>query len=235
ECLLSGCEPPAGRPVRDRRKSGVSPAAFPPNGAQPSARARRGGGRHRFRARVARSRLWGALCRGGRRFPVDHVGWGGALRSDPAGLRVDGDASVQNPAADLRARGPGQYRRLCRVGTEVRPARRGPAMARLGRMPVGRLLLCALAVFAAASRRQGAGTGGTRSLVDGARTSAMVMRAVETEPAAGANLGAAPDRGGEGGTAEQVLLFSFNYPPHDGGVARLCAELVAGLQRRGVD
>jgi phosphatidyl-myo-inositol dimannoside synthase len=31
-----------------------------------------------------------------------------------------------------------------------------------------------------------------------------------------------------------VLLFCFNYPPHDGGVARLCAELVTGLQRKGV-
>lgn len=31
-----------------------------------------------------------------------------------------------------------------------------------------------------------------------------------------------------------ILLFSFNYPPHDGGVARLCAELVAGLHRKGV-
>jgi phosphatidylinositol alpha-1,6-mannosyltransferase len=34
--------------------------------------------------------------------------------------------------------------------------------------------------------------------------------------------------------AEPVLFFSFNYPPHDGGVARLCAELVSGLQRRGI-
>jgi phosphatidylinositol alpha-1,6-mannosyltransferase len=34
--------------------------------------------------------------------------------------------------------------------------------------------------------------------------------------------------------APGVLLFSFNYPPHDGGVSRLCAELVWGLQRRGV-
>jgi len=32
----------------------------------------------------------------------------------------------------------------------------------------------------------------------------------------------------------RVLFFSFNYPPHDGGVSRLCAELVLGLQRRGV-
>ena len=32
----------------------------------------------------------------------------------------------------------------------------------------------------------------------------------------------------------KVLLFSFNYPPQDGGVARLCAELVTGLQRKGV-
>jgi phosphatidylinositol alpha-1,6-mannosyltransferase len=34
--------------------------------------------------------------------------------------------------------------------------------------------------------------------------------------------------------APRVLLFSFNYPPHDGGVSRLCAELVTGLQRKGV-
>jgi phosphatidylinositol alpha-1,6-mannosyltransferase len=31
-----------------------------------------------------------------------------------------------------------------------------------------------------------------------------------------------------------VLFFSFGYPPHDGGISRLCAELVMGLQRRGV-
>lgn len=29
-----------------------------------------------------------------------------------------------------------------------------------------------------------------------------------------------------------MLLFSFDYPPQDGGVARLCAELAAGLQRQ---
>jgi phosphatidylinositol alpha-1,6-mannosyltransferase len=34
--------------------------------------------------------------------------------------------------------------------------------------------------------------------------------------------------------ARRVLLFSFNYPPHDGGVSRLCAELVAGLKRKGI-
>jgi phosphatidyl-myo-inositol dimannoside synthase len=33
---------------------------------------------------------------------------------------------------------------------------------------------------------------------------------------------------------QQVLLFCFNYPPHGGGVSRLCAELVRGLQRNGV-
>jgi phosphatidyl-myo-inositol dimannoside synthase len=32
----------------------------------------------------------------------------------------------------------------------------------------------------------------------------------------------------------RALLFCFNYPPQDGGVARLCAELVTGLQRKGV-
>ena len=32
----------------------------------------------------------------------------------------------------------------------------------------------------------------------------------------------------------RVLLFSFDYPPKDGGISRLCAELVAGLQRKGV-
>ena len=35
--------------------------------------------------------------------------------------------------------------------------------------------------------------------------------------------------------SEPVLLFSFNYAPQDGGVSRLCAELVSGLQRKGVD
>lgn len=30
-----------------------------------------------------------------------------------------------------------------------------------------------------------------------------------------------------------TLFFSFDYPPRDGGIARLCAELVAGLQGRG--
>lgn len=33
---------------------------------------------------------------------------------------------------------------------------------------------------------------------------------------------------------DRVFLFSFNYPPHDGGVSRLCAELVLGLQRRAI-
>jgi phosphatidylinositol alpha-1,6-mannosyltransferase len=32
-----------------------------------------------------------------------------------------------------------------------------------------------------------------------------------------------------------VLFFSFNYPPLDGGISRLCAEIVSGLQRKGVD
>jgi phosphatidyl-myo-inositol dimannoside synthase len=30
-----------------------------------------------------------------------------------------------------------------------------------------------------------------------------------------------------------MLFFSFDYPPNDGGIARLCAELVCGLQRQG--
>jgi phosphatidyl-myo-inositol dimannoside synthase len=34
--------------------------------------------------------------------------------------------------------------------------------------------------------------------------------------------------------SDQVLLFSFNYPPIDGGVSRLCAELASGLQRKGI-
>jgi phosphatidylinositol alpha-1,6-mannosyltransferase len=34
--------------------------------------------------------------------------------------------------------------------------------------------------------------------------------------------------------SNQVLLFSFNYPPKDGGISRGCAELVSGLQRRGI-
>jgi phosphatidyl-myo-inositol dimannoside synthase len=32
----------------------------------------------------------------------------------------------------------------------------------------------------------------------------------------------------------RALLFCFSYPPLDGGISRLCAELVAGLQRKGV-
>lgn len=31
-----------------------------------------------------------------------------------------------------------------------------------------------------------------------------------------------------------MILFSFNYPPQEGGIARLCAELATGLQRRGL-
>jgi phosphatidylinositol alpha-1,6-mannosyltransferase len=33
----------------------------------------------------------------------------------------------------------------------------------------------------------------------------------------------------------KVLFFSFNYPPLDGGISRLCAEIVSGLQRKGVE
>jgi phosphatidylinositol alpha-1,6-mannosyltransferase len=47
----------------------------------------------------------------------------------------------------------------------------------------------------------------------------------------GLRRGAARREAAEG---DRVLLFSFNYPPNDGGVSRLCAELVSGLQRRGV-
>ena len=32
----------------------------------------------------------------------------------------------------------------------------------------------------------------------------------------------------------RALLFCFSYPPLDGGISRLCAELVTGLQRKGV-
>jgi phosphatidylinositol alpha-1,6-mannosyltransferase len=31
-----------------------------------------------------------------------------------------------------------------------------------------------------------------------------------------------------------VLAFAFGFPPDEGGIARLCDELVAGLRRRGV-
>jgi len=34
-------------------------------------------------------------------------------------------------------------------------------------------------------------------------------------------------------SGEPVTLFSFDYPPLSGGVSRLCAELAAGLSRRG--
>jgi len=40
--------------------------------------------------------------------------------------------------------------------------------------------------------------------------------------------------GNEPKVACRVLFFSFNYPPQDGGVSRLCAELVSGFQRKGV-
>jgi phosphatidylinositol alpha-1,6-mannosyltransferase len=40
--------------------------------------------------------------------------------------------------------------------------------------------------------------------------------------------------GDDPGKSRPALFFSFNYPPHDGGVSRLCAELLAGLQRKGV-
>lgn len=33
----------------------------------------------------------------------------------------------------------------------------------------------------------------------------------------------------------RIDLFSFNYPPADGGISRLCAELVCGLGRKGVE
>ena len=65
----------------------------------------------------------------------------------------------------------------------------------------------------------------------------MIMRAIDTEPDDLAAWGDAsrPGRRRLGAAGEQVLFFSFNYPPHDGGVSRLCAELVLGLQRREVD
>jgi phosphatidyl-myo-inositol dimannoside synthase len=41
--------------------------------------------------------------------------------------------------------------------------------------------------------------------------------------------------GNEPPEKRRVLFFSFNYPPHGGGVSRLCLELVSGLQRKGAD
>lgn len=32
-----------------------------------------------------------------------------------------------------------------------------------------------------------------------------------------------------------MILFSFNYPPNDGGISRLCGEIVQGLLRRGIE
>src|SRR5580658_337439 len=33
---------------------------------------------------------------------------------------------------------------------------------------------------------------------------------------------------------ENLLLLSFDYPPNDGGIARLCSEIAAGCVRAGV-
>lgn len=34
---------------------------------------------------------------------------------------------------------------------------------------------------------------------------------------------------------KELLMFSYDYPPHDGGIARLCSEIAAGWTRTGAD
>lgn len=46
--------------------------------------------------------------------------------------------------------------------------------------------------------------------------------------------GSPAQRAAAPGAGERALVFSFNYPPLDGGISRLCAELVSGLHRRGI-